>query len=86
MNQSIEDLIGIGPKSGQWLREAGIATRDDLARVGVIEAYRRVRKAGHAVNLNLLWALQGGLMDIHWSMISPKQRETLKAQLKQAEV
>lgn len=81
MSDEVEDLIGIGPKSGRWLREVGIVSRDDLERVGVIEAYRRVQSAGHNVSLNLLWAMQGGLMDIHWTMVPPKLREQLKTEL-----
>jgi len=77
----IEQLMGIGPKSAQWLRDVGIATQGDLKTAGVIEAYRRVCAQQEMANLNLLWALQGALQDIHWTQVSPQERKALKEQL-----
>jgi len=34
----VESLLNLGPKSGQWLREAGITTIADLERLGTVVA------------------------------------------------
>jgi hypothetical protein len=78
MNDPIEELVGIGPKSAGWLRGIGIRTRADLERIGVIDAFRQVRAAGHPASFNLLWALQGALQEIHWTMVPPKVRDDLR--------
>lgn len=60
-NAPIEALLNLGPKSGQWLREAGISTIADLERLGPVVAYRLVKQLQPKASLNLLWALTAGL-------------------------
>lgn len=60
-------LRNIGPKSAAWLRQVGLRTREDLAAVGAVEAYMRVKRAGFKPTLNLLYALEGALLDCHGS-------------------
>lgn len=45
---------------------AYIHTRDDLQRLGAVAAFRAVQAAGFTPTLNLLWGLQGAIMDINW--------------------
>lgn len=85
MSEPIDQLVGLGPKSSAWLAEAGIKTRADLARVGVVAAYRMARDAGHNVSLNLLWAMEGALTDTHWTMVPPRRKQQLKDELKAAD-
>ena len=40
----IESLRNLGPKSGQWLREAGINTIAELERLGPVVAFRLVKQ------------------------------------------
>lgn len=62
----IESLPNLGPKSGQWLREAGVCTIADVRRAGPVVAYRRVKRIQLQASLNLLWALAAGLRGEHW--------------------
>ena len=39
-------LRNIGPKSAAWLRQVGLRSLEDLAAVGAVEAYMKVRRAG----------------------------------------
>ena len=74
----MSDLRNIGPASAKWLADVGVESLEDLERVGVVEAYRRVKaNEPQKASLNLLWALQGAAMDIHWTDV-PDQ---IKAQL-----
>ena len=75
-------LKNIGPKSAEWLESVGIRTREDLSKLGAVEAYRRVKAAQpDRVSLNMLYALQGALLDIHWNHIAQEMRDELKRQL-----
>jgi hypothetical protein len=74
----IERLRNLGPESASWLAEAGITTRAELARVGAIEACRRIRRAGHPVTTNLAYAIEGALMDCDWRMLPFEFRKHLR--------
>jgi len=73
----------IGPVSGQWLAAVGIHTLDDLRSVGVLNAYNLVKAHGYNANLNLLWALQGALLDVHWTRIPARIKQELLERLKE---
>ncbi|MEP7290484.1 MAG: TfoX/Sxy family protein [Chloroflexota bacterium] len=77
-NDRIPDLK-LGPVSAGWLREIGIESADDLKRVGVVEAYRRV-KANHPreATLNLLYGLEAAVAGIHWNALPPERKAELK--------
>ena len=46
MNNRLEALKNIGPVSAKWLQTAGISSREELEKVGVVEAFRRVEDLG----------------------------------------
>ena len=74
---SPDKLRNIGPKSAAWLRQVGLRTRADIAGVGAVGAYMRVRRAGFKPSLNLLYALEGALLDCHWQEIPDTRRSEL---------
>ncbi|MCA3823781.1 MAG: TfoX/Sxy family protein, partial [Burkholderia sp.] len=55
------DLRNLGPQSERQLAAAGIHSAEDLRRIGALEAYLALRRAGIGRSLNLLWALVGAL-------------------------
>jgi hypothetical protein len=77
-------MKNMGPRSSEWLASVGIHTLDDVARLGVVEAYMRV-KAAHPdkVSLNLLWGLQAALLDLPWSELPPDIKEELRKQFEE---
>lgn len=77
-------LLNIGAKSGAWLRQVGLRTYDDLAAVGSLEAYVRVKRAGFKPSLNLLYALEGALMGCHWQQVDVSRRSELATQAQAA--
>jgi DNA transformation protein len=61
-------MKNMGPKSSEWLASVGIHTLDDVAQLGVVETYKRVKAAyPDKVSLNMLWGLQAALLDLPWS-------------------
>lgn len=74
-----EKLRNIGPKSMAWLRQTGVRSLDDLKAVGALAAFVRVKRAGFKPSLNLLYALEGAIMDCHWQEIPEARRAELIA-------
>ena len=70
-------LRNIGPKSAAWLRQVGLRTQDDIAAVGTVEAFMRVKRAGFKPTLNLLYAIEGALTDRHWQEVPEERRNEL---------
>lgn len=70
-------MRNIGPKSAAWLRQVGLRTLEDLAAVGTVEAYMRVKRAGFKPGLNLLYAIEGALLDCHWQEVPEERRHEL---------
>ncbi|RDZ26251.1 TfoX/Sxy family protein [Lysobacter silvisoli] len=70
-------LRNIGPKSAAWLRQVGLRSHEDIAAVGTVEAFMRVKRAGFKPTLNLLYAIEGALLDCHWQEISDERRNEL---------
>ncbi len=71
-------LRNIGPKSAKWLKAVGIANRGDLERAGSVGAYRAVRESGQRVSLNLLYALEGALLDVRCDELPPPLKDRLR--------
>lgn len=80
---AIEQLLNLGPKSSQWLREAGIESVQQLKKMGPVLAFRVVKHAQPKATLNLLWALAAGLQDKHWQELSADEKLRLKQQLEE---
>ncbi len=70
-------LRNIGPKSAAWLRQVGLRTEEELRAIGALEAFMRVKRAGFKPSLNLLYALEGALMDCHWQDVPGERRSEL---------
>ena len=75
-------MKNIGPKSREWLASAGVYTLDDVAKLGVVETYKRVKAAyPEKVSLNLLWGLQAALLDLPWNELPPDIKYELRKQV-----
>ena len=74
----IESLPNLGPKSGQWLRDAGIATIAELERLGPVIAFRLVKQRQPKASLNLLWAMAAGLKGKDWRELSEPTKKRLR--------
>ena len=70
-------LRNIGPKSAAQLRQVGIRTIEDLRAVGSLEAFVKLKRAGFKPSLNLLYSLEGALLDCHWQQVPEERRSEL---------
>ena len=75
-------MKNMGPKSKEWLASVGIHTLDDVAEIGVVESYLRVKAVyPDKVSLNLLYGLQAALLDLPWNELPPDIKAELKRQV-----
>ena len=53
--------------------------------MGAVDAFMRVKRAGFKPSLNLLYALEGALLDCHWQEV-PESRRTELVQAAEAAI
>jgi DNA transformation protein len=77
-------IKNMGPKSTEWLASVGLHSLDDVAELGPVEAYRRVKAAyPDKVSLNMLWGLQAALLDLPWNELPPDIKNQLRRQVEE---
>ncbi|MBS0211943.1 MAG: TfoX/Sxy family protein [Proteobacteria bacterium] len=74
-----DKLLNIGPKSAAWLRQVGIRSREQLVEAGALGAFIKIKRAGFRPGLNLLYALEGAILDCHWRDLPEGRRDALLA-------
>jgi len=84
MQSDLLRLKNLGNTSVNWLHAIGIHTREELAQIGPVQAYNRIRERGIKVSKVLLYALQAALLDIHWSQLDPMLKARLVAEAERA--
>lgn len=77
----IGQLRNLGPKSEQWLNSIGIYTRAELAELGAVDAYHILKGHGYNVSLNLVYAIQATLLDVHWTALPAEVKAALRAEI-----
>lgn len=70
-------IRNVGPKSAAWLRQVGIRSLQDLRDAGPVAVYLKVKRAGFRPSLNLLYAMEGALLDCHWQEVPDARRSEL---------
>jgi len=76
---------GVGPKSGEMLRAAGITSLPQLREMGSVRAYICVKRANCNPSLNFLWGLESVITGEHWRDVARNHRASLLLALEQAE-
>jgi hypothetical protein len=78
-------IRNVGPKSAAWLRQVGVRSQDDLERLGAVESFMKVKRAGFKPSLNLLYALEGALANCHWADLPAERKAALLLAAESAE-
>jgi DNA transformation protein and related proteins len=76
-------LRNLGPQSQAMLRKAGITQWAQLQQMGSVSAYVLVKQHSPQASLNLLWALEGALSNVHWQVVARDHRTSLLLALEQ---
>ena len=72
-----DKMMNVGPKSAAWLRQVGIRSREELVSHGAVGAFVKIKRAGFRPSLNLLYALEGALLECHWQQLPEARRGEL---------
>jgi hypothetical protein len=76
VNTPLIELKNLGPKSASWLNQMGLFTRGDLESCNILEVYK-VLKQQHGASLNMLWSLQGALLELNGLKLPKQIKEDL---------
>jgi DNA transformation protein len=79
----VSKLKNIGATVAKRLQSVGIATRGDLARVGPVAAYRKMRRKYPDTTLPVcyyLYSLEAALAGRHWDELAPATKARLRNQ------
>ncbi|MDC0609474.1 TfoX/Sxy family DNA transformation protein [Vibrio sp.] len=80
--QRLKDLPNLRLSIERMLKKAGIKTVDELIEQGSVRAYRAIKDTSPSdPSLELLWALEGAIEGIHWSVITQDRRDELTKSL-----
>lgn len=74
-------MRNLGPKSVDMLAAIDVFTVDDLKEKGSVETYRMLKNVFPTVSLNMLWALEGAVLDEHWQTVAKMHRSRLLQEL-----
>ena len=74
----IGSLLNLGPRSEEWLTAVGITSYEQLESLGSVQAYLRVRERFPRASANLLYALEGALLDVRWDLLPVELRARLR--------
>lgn len=85
MSDKDAKIRNVGPKSAAWLRQVGVRTAEDLFRIGPVDVFLKVKRAGFRPSLNLLYSLAGAIDDCHWTDLASERKEALIRDLEEAE-
>ena len=77
----VSTMRNLGPASEKLLASIGVHDSKALADIGALEAFRRLRLAGHQPNLALLYTLHGALTDQAWDRLPEDEKEFLKLEV-----
>jgi DNA transformation protein len=72
-------MRNLGPVIAGRLRAVGIATPEELRRLGAIEAYARLKRSFPSLTTHVqLYALHGAVNDVRWHALPEEARAALR--------
>lgn len=82
MLTDLRSLRNIGSRSEEWLNRIGIFTVEQLLDLGSVVVYQELKAAfPEEISLNMLYALQGAILDIPWDQLPDRMKNDLREQI-----
>lgn len=76
----MNDLIGIGKINREKLNKIGIENKEDLTKIGSIEAFKQIReKVDSEAWIRTLYAFEGAINGVKSADLSRVKKDELKA-------
>jgi len=76
--EDLSQLPNIGKVLAEKLRGIGIASCDELASMGSIEAVLMIKDEDLAACYNMLYAIEGAIKGVRWHALPKEERGKLK--------
>lgn len=77
LTSELATLKNLGVATINILHAVGVNNFHDLETIGAVETYLRIKRRDIHVSKVMLYALQGALLDIHWSELPAEIKEQL---------
>ncbi|MBY0422107.1 MAG: TfoX/Sxy family protein [Parvularculaceae bacterium] len=75
----IRDLLNLGPVMEERLAAVGVDTAEEMARIGAVECWRRLRFAhGKQVTLIALYAMDAAIDGVDWRSLGEDRKAALR--------
>lgn len=75
----IRDLLNLGPVMEERLAAVGVATAEEMARLGAADCFQRLRTAyGRQVTLIALYAMDAAIDGVDWRALSESRKAALR--------
>ncbi len=74
-------MKNLGPKSLKILQALNIYTLQDIRDIGSVAVYQLAKQHDPSVSLNLLWALEGAVLDVDWKIVANQHKKRLLQEL-----
>ena len=81
-NTPVSALKNLGPASTKALEDIDVFTAGDIRKLGIPLLFHILKQRWPGVNMNLVYAVEAGLRDIHWLELSADEKSTLRAECK----
>ncbi len=81
MNMRIRELQGLGKKSEEILKRAGISSVEEFMASDPFELYLTLRQSVPGVGLNFLYAMLGAQEHMHWQQIARERKTAILMRL-----
>ncbi len=81
IRQRLQQLLNLGPKTAEWLIDAGYESPEQIADEGAAAVWLKTREIHPELNLTGLYALQAALMDLHWLELPEEIKADLRRQV-----
>jgi len=81
-DKKLRQLPNLRLKIERMLKNVGILTVEDLESIGAVTAYKSISEHySNNIGLDLLWALEGAIRGVHWSVLPKHVRSALLCEL-----
>jgi len=80
--RKLRDLLGIAQRIERQLMDIDINSPARLSDVGSHEAFRRLRNIDPSLSVNILYALEGAISEVHWHDFTREEKALIRAKLK----
>ncbi len=77
----LSNLKNIGEVSEKMLNSIDVFTREDIEDLGPVTIYFILKSRGFDVSMNMVYALQGAIMNLHWNELPSNVKNILVEQV-----